>query len=284
VALDDGEYAEARARAEEALALAGHPRSVCQALTILGEAGYRDGDYGAARTLLEASLAKARELGEDILAKVVLPPLAHVPVEQADHGWAHAVLAEGLGLCRDHGDRLGLSLGLEGAAHLAAARGRPADAVGLAGAAAALRESMGAPLSPSERAASERWLAPARGALGGLASALAWAEGRATSPEQAVARALSEGGDGSRGARHGAIRADSRGAVRDPRRLTPREGQVAVLVAEGLSNLQIAGRLVISERTVESHVTNILGKLGLASRAGLAAWAVEQHLRTTVPA
>ncbi|MDP9251441.1 MAG: LuxR C-terminal-related transcriptional regulator [Chloroflexota bacterium] len=54
--------------------------------------------------------------------------------------------------------------------------------------------------------------------------------------------------------------------------LTPREREVAVLVARGLTNLQIADELTISERTVEGHVERILGKLEFRSRAQIAAW------------
>ena len=54
--------------------------------------------------------------------------------------------------------------------------------------------------------------------------------------------------------------------------LSTREEQVASLVAEGLSNRQIATRLHLSERTVENHVTHILTKLGFESRARIAAW------------
>ena len=54
--------------------------------------------------------------------------------------------------------------------------------------------------------------------------------------------------------------------------LTAREDQVAALVAEGLSNRQIAARLHLSERTAENHVTHILTKLGFDSRARIAAW------------
>lgn len=67
--------------------------------------------------------------------------------------------------------------------------------------------------------------------------------------------------------------------------LTARERQVAALVAEGKSNRAIADELIISERTTESHVTNILGKLGFSSRAQIAAWAVNiglAHLDLTV--
>jgi DNA-binding CsgD family transcriptional regulator/tetratricopeptide (TPR) repeat protein len=58
--------------------------------------------------------------------------------------------------------------------------------------------------------------------------------------------------------------------------LTQREREVATLVARGLANRAIADELVVSERTVESHVTNILGKLGFSSRAQIAAWATRQ--------
>ncbi len=57
--------------------------------------------------------------------------------------------------------------------------------------------------------------------------------------------------------------------------LTERERSVATLVARGHSNREIADALVISERTVERHVANVLAKLGLASRVHLAAWVTE---------
>jgi non-specific serine/threonine protein kinase len=60
--------------------------------------------------------------------------------------------------------------------------------------------------------------------------------------------------------------------------LTRREREVAVLIAQGLSNQQLAERLVISERTVANHVHSILGKLGRQSRVQIAAWAFETGL------
>jgi non-specific serine/threonine protein kinase len=57
-----------------------------------------------------------------------------------------------------------------------------------------------------------------------------------------------------------------------PDRLTPREWEVADLVACGRSNREIASALVITEGTAIRHVSNVLGKLGLRSRAGVAAW------------
>ncbi|TVY98952.1 LuxR family transcriptional regulator [Trebonia kvetii] len=63
--------------------------------------------------------------------------------------------------------------------------------------------------------------------------------------------------------------------------LTGRETEVAGYVAEGLSNRQIATRLVLSERTVETHVRAILGKLGLRRRTEIAAWALRGHPRSS---
>jgi DNA-binding CsgD family transcriptional regulator len=61
--------------------------------------------------------------------------------------------------------------------------------------------------------------------------------------------------------------------------LSPRERQIAALVADGLSNRQIASQLVISERTAQNHVQHILGKLGFANRAQIAAWTERNRSR-----
>ena len=60
--------------------------------------------------------------------------------------------------------------------------------------------------------------------------------------------------------------------------LTRREQDVAALVARGQSNGQIAAMLVISDRTVETHVQHIMDKLGCGSRAQIAAWSAAQSL------
>jgi DNA-binding NarL/FixJ family response regulator len=60
--------------------------------------------------------------------------------------------------------------------------------------------------------------------------------------------------------------------------LTPRELEVAALIAQGLTNRLIAAQLVVSEWTIDSHVRHILTKLGFRSRAQVATWAVEHEL------
>jgi len=60
--------------------------------------------------------------------------------------------------------------------------------------------------------------------------------------------------------------------------LTPREIEVLQLVASGAANKEIAAQLSITERTARTHVSNILGKLGLASRTQAALWAVDHNM------
>lgn len=65
-------------------------------------------------------------------------------------------------------------------------------------------------------------------------------------------------------------------------RLTRREQEIATLVAQGLSNKQIAARLVVSERTAESHILKILNKLCFNSRSQIASWATAQQPTPTL--
>ena len=70
----------------------------------------------------------------------------------------------------------------------------------------------------------------------------------------------------------------SDGSRRRVTELSPREQQVAALLAEGLTNRQIAERLVVTERTAAAHIEHILDKLGFASRHQVAAWAADNGL------
>jgi non-specific serine/threonine protein kinase len=69
------------------------------------------------------------------------------------------------------------------------------------------------------------------------------------------------------------------GATQRTARLTRRQREVTELVAQGLTNRELADRLVIAEGTAQRHVADILGKLGLSSRVHLAAWAIDHGLR-----
>jgi non-specific serine/threonine protein kinase len=178
--------------------------------------------------------------------------------------------------------------GLEGFAILAAADARMERAVRLIGAARAIRERITEPSSPSRRAALERLLAAAHADLG-TAYDLAWDSGYAASPAEAVAEAMADGEairavGGSRSiavVAGSASVSDAASAATPPAelaQLTDREREVVELVANGLTNRRIADELVVSERTVEWHVSKLLSRLGLQSRAQLALWALDQGI------
>jgi DNA-binding NarL/FixJ family response regulator len=114
-----------------------------------------------------------------------------------------------------------------------------------------------------------------RASLGDAVFAAAWAEGQALSPEAAYALGLAV----TPPARPPTV--TTRLGHPEDGALTTREREIAALVATGRTNRQIAAALVISGRTVETHVHNILAKLDLSTRAQLAVWATEHGLDST---
>ena len=210
-----------------------------------------------------------------------------IAVTSGDFGVARESLAEALRLNRACGQRLGMARGLEAFAALAAARQQPEQAARLAGASCQLRESLGHGAGIGPRI--EEVLEYARGRLGPAGAAALFAEGREMTVEAAVNFALGSdqeqpptGGSGAGEpawtdpARLGAAaapRPDAGGAHRAPNPLTRREHEIVLLIAQGLSNREIADELVISPATAARHVANILAKLGFTSRTQVASWA-----------
>ena len=124
-----------------------------------------------------------------------------------------------------------------------------------------------------DRDSEEHELAVVRAALGEEQFVAAWKEGRAMSLELAADYALARG----RPATGGSVEYRPRKArPTDP--LSSREHEVAVLLARGFTNRQVAAELVIAERTASTHVAHILNKLRFSSRTQIAAWAIEHHL------
>jgi DNA-binding CsgD family transcriptional regulator len=212
-----------------------------------------------------------------------------IAVTTGDYDQAQESLAEALRLNQVGGQRLGIARGLEAFAALAAARQQPGRAARLAGAACQLRESLGHGTGIGPRI--EEVLEFARGRLGASAAAALFAEGRETVAEDAVGFALAPDRDqllpGPAAATEPAwtdpsrltaltgsgSRQDTGGAHRGPTPLTPREQEIVRLIAQGLSNREIADELVISPATAARHVANILAKLGFSSRTQVASWA-----------
>jgi non-specific serine/threonine protein kinase len=190
--------------------------------------------------------------------------LGYPLLDRGDVPAARAALAEGIPLAADVGDRWFVQIGLGACIGLAAKTGRPGLALRLAGAADAYRDANEFSLPVPIAEIIDRWLVPAR-ASAGAASGRLIAEGRRLTPEEAVELALRSEPEEARGP--------------GPRRtLTPREAEVAALVARGLTNREIAAQLFLSVRTVEVHVDHILTKLGYHTRTQLAARAREEGL------
>jgi DNA-binding NarL/FixJ family response regulator len=121
------------------------------------------------------------------------------------------------------------------------------------------------------------WAARAELAMAELLRRQGRARGQALNLAQRAARTASTLGMRVLQARAKAVINDLT-AAKGPVLLSRREREVAVLVARGLTNREIARTLVLSERTAENHVQHILAKLGFGSRAQIAAWAVAEGL------
>jgi DNA-binding CsgD family transcriptional regulator len=203
--------------------------------------------------------------------------LARVAALQGDYAAAHALYEEGLAIAAEVHARGFLAYCLVGLGEVVAAEEQVPWAVLLWGAAESLYETIGTSLPPVERTAYEHLMAAARAQLGEEAFATAWAQGRTMTPEQALAVREPQ-----------AIPAEitpvtpsttpASPAPSYPAGLTAREVEVLRLVAQGLSNVQIAEHLVISPYTVNAHMRSIYSKLDVNSRIAVMQFASRHHL------
>jgi non-specific serine/threonine protein kinase len=283
--LHAGENAEARASFEAALALdreLGDRQHASRVLAYASRAALRQGDPATARRLQEESLAIKRAVGDRRGAGSSHLYLAEVAREQGDYAQARSHLRESVTILSRLGDQWTLIEALDSCAQLEATEGQAEWAVKLFAVAEARREGMGGAVRVAERAEHERAIASLRVILGPEAFAAAWASGRALTIWQAVEHARSSGSPARSKRRQAMVTQDGspagRGLV-----LSPREREVAALVARGLTDPQIAAMLVIGTRTAETHVANCLSKLGFATRTQLAAWAVQHGLAMAHP-
>jgi DNA-binding CsgD family transcriptional regulator len=216
-------------------------------------------DSPAAQRLIEA-LDVLRPMKGRTLAMLLLNELGHLMLDQRKTTEAHGAFQEAIELAYAGAERLRLARALEGFARCLSNR-HPERAVRIAAAVDHLRQVVRAVPFPSDRQRLAGWLVPARRKLGKVAYQRAWQHGWLLGIDEAVALAravqLRENENQS-------------SAI-----LTPRERQVAMLLARGLATRQIAADLVISPATVAVHMEHILGKLGLHSRAQVAVWALQ---------
>ena len=276
-----GDREQARALTEESLVLfreAGDRLWTAIALSGLGLLAQDRGDYPQAAAFYEDTLALYGGLADRYGIGWTLHYLGLVAQASGDRARATSLLRESLKLRQEIGDAEGIAGSLEGLAAVARADGELVRVARLLAAADALREVNGTPVPPPELPMREENLVAARMGLGEEEFAAAWEAGRALSLDAAVAEALGE--------RVPAPPPSSPPSIRlvtgpPPGPLSRREQEVAALIAGGLTNREIAERLIISEWTVDTHVRHILTKLEFRSRAQVAAWTIEQgHVPT----
>lgn len=145
------------------------------------------------------------------------------------------------------------------------------------GAAESLREAMGMPLPPIENPGYRRSVAAARTQLGGQMFTATWAEGRAMIPEEVLA-AREPVKPSQPVPREPLSTLPAKSSPSYPGDLTAREVEVLRLVAQGLTDAQIAEQLRISPRTVGWHLSTIYSKIQVSSRSAATRYAIEHQV------
>ncbi len=218
------------------------------------------GDLPGARELLGSMRRRCEEAGEERYRSMALFGLGVAEVcfgGDLDDG--ERFIRSALEIDLRASDVLSAAYRVDGLAWVSARREEWVRAAELFGTAATLWERCNAEPDVAVTAAHRMFYDATRNALGAKRFDLAFADGRRRNPHDALA----------------GREALSAGEPADLPPLTPRESEIARLVAAGLSNRDIAARLVIARRTVETHLQHISHKLDFANRTQLAVW-VEQ--------
>ncbi len=252
-ALAAGDAAEAKAECESAMAHTVRKRALYQrALTPMTEALLACGELAAARRWADDTVT----LVPGNYEMNALVARAHVAMAQGENDQAERDSHDALALAPDTGGYLRIPEALEVLGRSACGADNHRHAARLFGAAVAIRAAMGVIRWPVYSIGYDVAVAATREALGDTDFDAAWAEGAAMSTEEAIAYARRGRGERKRPASGWES-------------LTPTESDVVRLAAEGLGNKEIAERLFISPRTVQTHLTHVYAKLGLTSRIQL---------------
>ncbi len=276
-----GDYAQAHRLFLSSLALyraSGHEKEL--ASTLLSEAFVilAQGRYQQATALSEEVCQMLRETGNTAYLLYALFTLAQATLLQGKLERTREVCLEALHLAQALQQTYGLAASLGLIAGLLGSVGMPEQAARFFGAAQAILDRIQAPHPPAGRALQERMILPVRTALGKKQFALQYAAGEASAQAEilAEAEAILQG-------IHIAVEKSSRNRLvkvnsNAPGGLSRREREVLALVATGLTDVQVAQRLLISPQTVGKHLRSIYAKLNVSSRSGATRFAVEHGL------
>ncbi len=271
VSIELGSFDEARILLDESLALArqaGDDFRSAHALNSLGDLARCQGNYPQALTVYEESAALLNEIGAQRDLASVLQNLGSTCLQLGDVERAYDYFRESMTAHQAQQNMPGKLECLVGFAATAVMAGLPGPGTRLFAATAAISGRPSPPAWKATRLEFERYYELARASLAGSEFQVEQAAGGAMSLEQAVDYALNlplQRGTASK-------------IGETPGGLTRREREVAMLIGQGRTNGEIATELVLSKRTVETHVRKIFHKLGLTSRGQVMRWAIDQGL------
>ena len=269
-----GDYTQATQLCQSSLAFyreKGQHEGITSTLTSLAFVTLAQGDFLQAMTLSQEVCHMQRETGNVTHLLYALFTLAQAALLQGSIEQARSACQEALHLSQSQSNTYGLasSLGLIGG--LASATGQPGQAARLFGAAHTLQELIHFPHPTAGQALQERMILSVHAALGKEAFLTHYTAGRTTPLEQILQEAetvlhnvptpLGESPTASAMAK-----------------LTPREREILISVARGLTDTQIAQSLTLSRRTVSKHVQSIYTKLAINSRSAATRLALESGL------
>jgi len=191
-----GDYDQARSHYDECLSIfrkIEDRAGIAWSLNYQGDLALEHGDFPVARALFEESLAAFRQLGDGWGIASSLSDLGDLNRSQRQFADAQRLYAQSISAFQELGHRRGIARVLESLAASAAAQSQPEYALKIAGAAAAVRQRLGAPLTPAEQVKLDKTLQAARQGLGTAVSMAAWLEGWQAPLEHTIEQALHQG-------------------------------------------------------------------------------------------
>ncbi len=257
---------ESLARAQEV----GFKEGIAAYYCVSGQMALSQGDLVAARSLGEKGAALYQEIGHRHGTAKSLAVLGKVIATEGDYAAAQTLYEQCLAITGELGEKWVAAIYLVELGEIVAAQHQFAWAAQLWGASETLREATGVPIPSVELADYERSFSSARVHLGERAFAAAWTQGRSMAPEQAL------DAKGQKPVQTPNTTVNPSQTY--PNGLTTREVEVLRLVASGLTDLKIAEKLILSPRTVHTHISSIYNKLGVTSRSAATRYAIEHHL------
>jgi predicted ATPase/DNA-binding CsgD family transcriptional regulator len=258
---------------EECLAISrevGFKEGIAAYHCISGQIALSQKDLASAHSLAEKSVALYKEIGHRHGTANSLALLGKVLAIEGDYAAAQTSFEQSLAISCELNEQWVASVSLMELGEVVASQRQLAWAAQLWGAAEALRDTFGVPIPLIERAEYEHSVSDTRVHLGERAFAAAWAQGRSMTPGQALAA------KGQKPVSPAVTTLTP--PIIHPAGLTPREVEVLYLLAGGLTDVQIAEKLILSPRTVHAHISSIYSKLGVNSRSAATRYAIEHHL------